>query len=60
MFRVKKSATIRFAPVPDTVWIEAMFLSSFVVSSELKVSNCTRLINVEEPAMLRYSWLYYG
>lgn len=46
-----------FAPVPDTVWILAIF--SLIVSemSTPNIRDCACLMNVGEPAMSRYSWV---
>ena len=45
-----------FAPVPETVWIEAAFSWKFD-AMEPKIRSLASLIKVGEPAMLRYSWL---
>jgi hypothetical protein len=44
-----------FAPVPETVWIEAMFWLSVELSFVPKVSDRAKLRNAGEPAMSRYS-----
>ena len=54
--RARKCAAMWFAPVPETVWMEAILLSSAVVISEPKVRDWASLTSAGEPAMSRYSW----
>ena len=54
--RARNAAARWFAPVPETVWIEAILVLSLEVRGP-KMRSFARLRNLGDPAMPRYSWV---